>query len=72
MMTSAQAAASGPETTVKPSASAFAFDRLPSCNATCTWTPLSFRFKACACPCEPYPKMATFLFWISERSAESS
>jgi ketol-acid reductoisomerase len=24
--------------------------------------PLSFRFSACACPCDPYPMTATFFF----------
>ena len=52
-MTSASLLASATERTVSPSASAFAFDLLPSWRPTTTFTPLSFRFSACACPWLP-------------------
>ena len=36
-------------------------DRLVAGSPTRTLTPLSFRFSACACPCDPYPITPTLL-----------
>ena len=44
----------------------------PGRSPTVTFTPESVRFCACACPCEPYPMMVTFLPLTSERSASLS
>ena len=56
----------------KGGALAFATDLLLAGRPTRTSTPLSFRFSACAWPCEPYPMTATFFAWISDRSASLS
>ena len=51
--TSAHFAASAGVVTVRPWPSALLFDLLVSDRPTCTFTPLSFRFSACAWPCDP-------------------
>src|SRR5437762_222317 len=51
--TSAHFAASAGVVTVSPWPSALPFDLLVSDRPTCTFTPLSFRFSACAWPCDP-------------------
>ena len=53
MMMSAAFAASAVFITVRPSASAFAFELEPSYSPTITSRPLSCRFSACACPWLP-------------------
>jgi hypothetical protein len=50
---SAQAAASAGVVTRKPSARAFARERLAAGSPTTTSTPLSRRFSAWAWPCDP-------------------
>ena len=56
-----------------PLLSAFFILEEPSLNATTTsFTPLSLKFKACACPWLPYPKIAIFLFLIKFTSASFS
>ena len=72
MITSAQAVASAIDITVRPSASALAFDDDPSRRPTTTSTPDSFRFSAWAWPCEPYPITATLRSAMKERSASAS
>ena len=72
MTTSAHFAASAGVVTDKPCASALAFDLLFGASPTFTCTPLSFRLSACACPCDPYPMMATFFARIRPSSASSS
>ena len=59
MITSASAAAVATSVTFSPASSALARDALPSRRPTRTSTPDSLRFSACACPCEPYPRIAT-------------
>jgi hypothetical protein len=51
--TSPRLAASPTDTTSSPSPSAFATDAESGRSPTTTDTPESFRFRACACPCEP-------------------
>ncbi len=53
MMTLAHLAAAAMSITLRPAASALAADLLPSRRPTTTCTPDSFRFSACAWPCEP-------------------
>ena len=53
MTTSAHFATSLTSPTVRPAACAFARERLVAGSPTRTLTPLSLRFSACACPCEP-------------------
>ena len=53
MMMSAAAAASAAVITLRPSASAFAQDLLPSYRPTTTLQPLSFRLRAWAWPWLP-------------------
>jgi ferredoxin-nitrite reductase len=52
-ITSAHLAASATGTAARPAASALALAGLPARTPTFTVTPLSFRLRACACPCEP-------------------
>jgi hypothetical protein len=58
--------------TASPAASAFARLLLDAGNPTQTFTPLSFKLRACACPWDPYPTMATFFEVIASRFAPSS
>ena len=53
MITSPQALASGTDMTFRPAFFAFCTEALVGCRPTTTSTPLSFRFRACAWPCEP-------------------
>ena len=53
MMISACFAASAEVYTFKPCSSAFFQDLDPLYNPTMTSAPLSFKFNACACPCDP-------------------
>ena len=62
MITSAHFEASATDSTRSPAAFALSADLLPGCSPTATSTPLSWRFSACACPCEPYPMTATFRY----------
>ena len=52
-MTSAHFETSATSPTSRPAACAFARDRLVAGSPTFTLTPLSFRFSAWACPCDP-------------------
>ena len=70
--TSAHFAASATVFTVRPAASAFARDAEPSRRPTTTCTPDSFRLSAWACPCDPYPMIATFFERMSAGSASLS
>ena len=72
MMTSAHAHACAGSSTVSRSASALARDALPGASPTQTSTPLSRRFNAWACPCDPYPSTATRRPRTSDRSASAS
>jgi hypothetical protein len=51
--TSAHFAASATVATSSPAARAFSIDRLVAGSPTFTLIPLSLRFNACACPCDP-------------------
>jgi hypothetical protein len=69
---SASAAAWSIDTTGRPAVSAFSFDDEPSRRPTRTSTPESFRLRACAWPCDPYPTIATLRLATSEESASFS
>ena len=70
--TSAACTASAMVRTLSPASSAFGALDEPSRRPTTTSTPESFRFSACAWPCEPYPRIATVLPSSNPRSAPSS
>jgi hypothetical protein len=69
---SAPFTAPGTSTTLSPAFFALSHDAPPGRSPTVTLTPESCRFNACACPCEPYPTIVTFLPLTSDRSASFS
>ena len=68
----ASAVAVATSVTRRPASVAFAREELPSRSPTRTSTPDSFRLSACACPWEPYPRIATFRPAMIEESASFS
>ena len=72
MIRSASSHASPGVTTRRPSLAAFSRLLDPSGSPTRTSTPESRSESACACPWLPYPRTATCLRWITDRSALSS
>ena len=72
MMTSASDAAVAESVTRKPAASALAREVEPVRNPTVTSTPESRKLRACACPCEPYPMIATLRAVMTDGSASRS
>ena len=72
MITSASDAASAMDLTVRPAASALAFDDDPSRSPTRTSIPESLRLRAWAWPWDPYPITATRRLARSAGSASFS
>jgi hypothetical protein len=72
MIRSASAVASATDSTRSPADSALATEEDPSRRPTRTSTPDSFRFRAWAWPCDPYPITATLRPAMRDGSASLS